>query len=59
VLGNRFQDGGGGARAVALGDVAEALVNGGLEGVQAFLRRSLVVEADDLELHAAGFFLPE
>jgi hypothetical protein len=45
-----------GARAVALGDKAEALVDGGLELDLGFLRAALVVEADEFELlahHAA------
>ena len=38
-----------GTRAITLHDVANALVNGRLEGVQAFLRRALVVKADHFE----------
>ncbi len=39
------------ARAVALHDVAKALVDGGLERVEAFLRRALVVKAGHHETH--------
>jgi hypothetical protein len=52
VLGDRVDERQRRARAVALGDVAHALVDGGLQRVQAFLRAELVVDADDLELHA-------
>jgi hypothetical protein len=38
-------------RAIALGDVAHALVQRRLEGVQALGRAELVVDADHLELH--------
>jgi hypothetical protein len=44
-------------RAVALDDVADALVGRRLERVQALGRRELVVDADDLELHAGGIVL--
>jgi hypothetical protein len=50
VLVDRIDDRGRGARTVALGDVADALVDRGLEDGQALLRRGLVVESNDLEL---------
>ena len=52
VLVDCIEDGPGRAGAVALHDVAEALVDGGLERVQAAFRRAFVVEADDLDLAA-------
>jgi hypothetical protein len=54
VLLHRIEDGRRRARAVALRDVADALVDGDLQRVQALLGQNLVVEGDDLELHARG-----
>ena len=47
-IGQRQRDG----RTVALDDVAHALVDRGLQRVQAFGRAQLVVDAGDFELHA-------
>jgi hypothetical protein len=51
---DRVGDGQSRAGAVALGDIAKALVNRGLERVQTFLGRALVVKAHHLELHPSG-----
>ncbi len=52
VLVDRVDQRAGHRRTVALGDVAHALVQRGLEGVEAFGRAELVVEGHHLELHA-------
>ncbi len=59
VLVEEVDDRRGRAGAGALEDIADALVDGGLQCVDRFLRRQLVVERDDLELHAGGVALVE
>jgi hypothetical protein len=59
VLVQEVDDGRGRAGARALRHVADALVDGGLQRIDGFLRAELVVEADDLELHAGGVLLAQ
>ena len=59
VLGQCVNDGQRWPRAIALHHIARALVYRRLECVGGFLRAELVVDADDLELHASLVFLTE
>ncbi len=59
VLFQRVDDGERGSGAVALHHVARALVHRGAQRAGGFLGAELVVDADDLELHARGVLLAE
>ena len=54
MLGNRIGQCQSRARAIALGDVAVALVDGRFKGVQAFLRRAFVVETVHFKFDASS-----